>query len=62
MKTITEKQRKAYLVETREALKELRTNITLLTLMGQTDCDEFKLFITQREQLKEIENFLVETK
>jgi 3-phosphoglycerate kinase len=59
MKTITEKQRKAYLVETIENLKELNTKIVLLTFMGETDCDEFKLFITQREQLKKIKNFLV---
>ena len=58
MKTITEKQRKEYLVETRENLKELNTKIVLLTFMGETDSDEFKLFTTQREQLKEIENFL----
>ena len=60
MKTITEKHRKQYLAETRQHLKELRTNITLLTLMGETESDEFKLFITQREQLKEIEKFLVD--
>jgi hypothetical protein len=62
MKTITEKQRKEYLVETRENLKELNTKIVLLTFMGETDCDEFNLFTTQREQLKEIENFLVVSK
>ena len=62
MKTITEKQRKSYLVETREHLKELNTKIVLLTLMGETNCDEFKLFTTQIQELKNIETFLVETK
>jgi hypothetical protein len=62
MKTITEKQRKEYLVETRENIKELNTKLTLLTLMGETNCDEFKLFTTQKKELKNIENFLVVSK
>ncbi len=60
MKTITEKQKNLYLVETRKRIKELNGKINLLILMGEDDCNEFNLFNTQREQLKKIEKYLVE--